>query len=85
MLSACSPPGMEAKHSNTSRGFVHAARRSRHMPAVASMSTCLRNEGEERVRAAYGANYERLVALKNTDDPTNFCSLNQNIRPTRRD
>ncbi len=38
-------------------------------------------EGEERVRAAYGANYERLVALKNKYDPTNFFHLNQNIMP----
>jgi hypothetical protein len=32
--------------------------------------------------SAYGANYERLVALKNTYDPTNFFRLNPNIRPT---
>ena len=39
-------------------------------------------EGEERVRAAYGSNYERLVALKNRYDPTNLFRLNQNVPPT---
>jgi FAD/FMN-containing dehydrogenase len=39
-------------------------------------------EGEARVRAAYGPNYERLVALKNKYDPTNFFRMNQNIKPT---
>jgi FAD/FMN-containing dehydrogenase len=40
------------------------------------------DEGEERVRAAYGASYDRLVTLKNKYDPTNLFCLNQNVRPT---
>ncbi len=39
-------------------------------------------EGLAPVRDSYGANYERLAALKNTYDPTNFFHLNQNIKPT---
>jgi FAD/FMN-containing dehydrogenase len=39
-------------------------------------------EGAEPIKAAYGANYERLVTLKNTYDPTNLFRHNQNIRPT---
>jgi FAD/FMN-containing dehydrogenase len=37
---------------------------------------------EERVREAYGANYERLVSLKSRYDSTNLFSSNFNIRPT---
>jgi FAD/FMN-containing dehydrogenase len=38
-------------------------------------------EGEERVREAYGANYERLAAIKATYDPRNLFRANQNIQP----
>jgi FAD/FMN-containing dehydrogenase len=44
-------------------------------------SNFLGDEGRERVRAAYGDNYDRLAALKSKYDPTNFFHVNQNIEP----
>ena len=38
-------------------------------------------EGEDRVKAAYGPNYARLLEVKNKYDPTNFFRMNQNIPP----
>jgi FAD/FMN-containing dehydrogenase len=40
------------------------------------------DEGQERVKATYRDNYERLVAIKNEYDPTNLFRANQNIKPT---
>ncbi len=38
-------------------------------------------EGEDRIKATYGDNYERLAAIKKKYDPTNFFRVNQNIKP----
>jgi len=42
----------------------------------------LSHDEQDRVRAAYGTNYERLVGLKAQWDPDNLFSMNQNIDPT---
>lgn len=39
------------------------------------------DEGQERVQATYGSNYERMAAVKNKYDPTNLFHVNQNIKP----
>jgi FAD/FMN-containing dehydrogenase len=39
------------------------------------------DEGEDRVKAAYRDNYERLVQIKGKYDPQNLFHVNQNIKP----
>ncbi|MDJ1434525.1 FAD-binding oxidoreductase [Halostagnicola sp. A-GB9-2] len=38
-------------------------------------------EGQDRIRATYGDNYERLQKVKAKYDPDNFFHVNQNIEP----
>jgi len=39
------------------------------------------DEGEDRIKASYRDNYDRLAAIKREYDPTNFFRVNQNIKP----
>jgi len=52
-----------------------------HLSSGVYVNDLDRDETEERVRSAYGVNYERLVALKTRFDPTNFFRMNNNIKP----
>jgi FAD/FMN-containing dehydrogenase len=45
----------------------------------------MENESEDRIRASYGENYDRLAEIKAKYDPENFFRVNQNIRPRMRD
>jgi FAD/FMN-containing dehydrogenase len=40
------------------------------------------DEGQERVRASYRDNYDRLARIKATYDPENTFRVNQNIQPS---
>ena len=42
----------------------------------------LMDEGQDRIRATYRDNYQRLAAIKDKYDPDNIFHINQNIRPT---
>ncbi len=41
----------------------------------------LGEEGQDTIRGAFGPNYDRLAQVKKKYDPTNFFSLNVNIKP----
>lgn len=61
------------------RGFWEAMR---PYESEAAYVNYLDADEQDRIRAAYGGKYKRLVALKNTYDPTNLFRHNQNIKPT---
>jgi FAD/FMN-containing dehydrogenase len=52
-----------------------------HSAGGAYVNMLMHDEGAERVRASYGANYGRLVDVKRRYDPTNLFRINQNIAP----
>jgi|SRR5579862_2266954 len=40
-------------------------------------------EGDDRIRATYGKNYDRLAKIKKRYDPKNLFRVNQNIKPAK--
>jgi hypothetical protein len=50
-----------------------------HSSGAAYVNFMMADEGDERVRATYGANYPRLAQVKQKYDPGNLLRVNQNI------
>jgi FAD/FMN-containing dehydrogenase len=50
--------------------------------AGGAYSNFLMDEGDDRVRASYGDNYDRLARIKTAYDPGNLFHVNQNIKPS---
>ncbi len=52
--------------------------------AGGAYSNFMMDEGQERVKASYKHNYDRLTKIKKKYDPDNFFSVNQNIKPSNK-
>ena len=50
--------------------------------AGGAYSNFMMDEGQERVKASYKHNYERLTEIKKQYDPKNVFRINQNIKPS---
>ncbi|WP_207591587.1 FAD-binding protein [Halomontanus rarus] len=72
-------PAADEAHVSWAREF-HAAMGPFSSDGVAV--NFLSQEGDERVRAAYGDNHDRLVDVKDAYDPENRFRMNQNVTPS---
>jgi FAD/FMN-containing dehydrogenase len=52
--------------------------------AGAAYINFMMEEGDDRIKATYGENYERLVTIKTKYDPDNLFRVNQNIQPEKK-
>ena len=81
ILSNWSDPNESERNIGWTRAFF--AEMGPHMAGGVYVNDMGHDEGSERIRSAYGANYARLAEIKTKYDPTNFFRMNQNIVPVR--
>jgi FAD/FMN-containing dehydrogenase len=71
-------PANKEKITNWARGYYDALH---PYGAGGAYVNFMMEEGEDRVRASYRGNYDRLAKVKAKYDPDNFFRVNQNIKP----
>ncbi len=74
-----SDPGRDDEHEAWVREFREAVRP--HTTGDVEMNFLTADESEQRLRAAYGENYDRLAAVKREWDPGNLFSNTQTVDP----
>ena len=72
-------PEEDAEHTEWARAAWRDVRRFSTGGTYVNFLTM--DDGEERVRACYGANYDRLARIKAAWDPDNVFRINKNIAP----
>ena len=78
MMAQWTDPAESDRHTAWARAFFDAMRPH---SSGAYLLNFVDEEGQDTIRAAFGASYERLAQLKKKYDPTNFFRLNQNVQP----
>jgi FAD/FMN-containing dehydrogenase len=71
-------PREDTEHIGWARAFTAAMKR---FGSGGVYLNFIGDEGEDRIRAAYGDNYSRLVEIKAHYDPHNLFRLNPNLKP----
>ncbi|CAN5208292.1 hypothetical protein BH23BAC1_BH23BAC1_08220 [soil metagenome] len=79
ILSLWNNPEESEMHIRWSRDFFEAMKP--YFGSGVYVNALFNDEGADRIKAAYGDNYERLVQIKQKYDPTNFFRFNNNIVP----
>jgi FAD/FMN-containing dehydrogenase len=74
---------MDPSHHGEDMEWMHAyaAALQPYSDAGGYVNFMMEGEGQERVRATYRGNYDRLRLIKRAYDPHNLFHVNQNIRP----
>ena len=74
-----SDPGKAGALKRWGRAYWEAVHRFN--PGGGYVNFMMDDEGDARIKAAYGDNYGRLASVKKKYDPNNLFKVNQNIRP----